>query len=267
VDLKQKDRKALITGASRGIGAAIARRLAAEGCDVILVARDRQKLEELKLTIENSTGRDVRYIVEDLSQSGGAERVAAQAGRIDFLINNAGDIPLGDIFEVKEAAWRTAWDLKVFGYIYMCREFYLRMIEQRSGVIVNIIGAAAYTKKPNYICGVAGNAALTAFTQALGSTSLVSGVRILGVAPGLTATPRLLRNVTAANETEHASRALNQADEQEAISHGDRLAKTFGLARAGRSEEVANLVAFLCSDRAEYLTGSVVTIDGGQAKI
>jgi 3-oxoacyl-[acyl-carrier protein] reductase len=106
------------------------------------------------------------------------------------------------LLDVDEQTWRKAWDLKVFGYINMCRAFYVLMKQRRSGVIINVTGNAAQTHDPEYICGVAGNAALTAFSQSLGSVSVRDGIRVISLNPGpvetAVATPRqttrVLRN-------------------------------------------------------------------------
>ncbi len=103
---------------------------------------------------------------------------------IDILVNNAGAIPGGSLLNVDEATWRKAWDLKVFGYVNMCRAFYALMQKRKRGVIVNVVGNAADTHDPEYICGVAGNAALAAFTQSLGSVSAKDGIRVVAINPG-----------------------------------------------------------------------------------
>ena len=111
---------------------------------------------------------------------------------IDILVNNAGAIPGGSLLNVDEATWRKAWDLKVFGYVNMCRAFYALMQKRKRGVIVNVVGNAADTHDPEYICGVAGNAALAAFTQSLGSVSAKDGIRVVAINPGPVATDRLV---------------------------------------------------------------------------
>src|SRR5580704_5143540 len=111
---------------------------------------------------------------------------------VDILVNNAGAIPGGTLFDVDEARWRTAWDLKVLGTINMTRAFYPLMKARSGGAIINVIGNAARTHDPDYICGVTGNAGLTAFTEAIGSGSMRDGIRVNGVSPGPTATDRLV---------------------------------------------------------------------------
>lgn len=241
MDLNLTGKLALVTGASKGIGAATARRLAREGCDVVLVARSVQPLEQLAERIASETGRRAVAFAADLCQSSEVARLAAAWGATtDILVNNAGAIPGGRLHQIDEAAWRAAWDLKVFGYINMTREFFGCMCERRQGVIVNVIGAAAQIRDPSYICGVAGNAALTAFTMSLGSDSHRHNVRVVGVSPGPVATERLRTLETTVSSS--ASRP-------------------FG--RAADPEEIASAIAFLASTASNYTSGTVLMVDGG----
>src|SRR6185369_17703474 len=178
MDLKLKGKRALVTGASKGIGRACAEMLASEGCTVLSVSRSIAPAANAKAV--------------DLSLRGAAEEVAAWAGDLDILVNNAGAIPGGDLLKVDEETWRRAWDLKVFGYINLTRAVYAKMKARRRGVIVNILGNAGERLNPAYIAGSTGNAGLMAFTRALGGASHTDGIRVLGVNPGPTATDRLV---------------------------------------------------------------------------
>ncbi|HMN66221.1 MAG TPA: short-chain dehydrogenase/reductase, partial [Burkholderiaceae bacterium] len=184
MDMKLAGRTALVTGGSQGIGFAIARMLAAEGCHLHLVARSGGDLEAARTRLREVADVDVRVHAIDLSQRGRVEELAARAPDIDILVNNAGSIPRGSIEEIDEDTWRQAWDLKVFGYINMCRAYYRTMKARRSGVIVNILGNGGERVDAGYIAGAAGNASLMAFTRALGGNSPVDGVRVVGVNPG-----------------------------------------------------------------------------------
>lgn len=240
MDLQLEGRLALVTGASKGIGAAIAQTLAEEGCDVVLVGRSLENLEIRAAAISQSTGRRISIEAADISRPDGVEIVAANWGHADILVNNAGAIPGGRIGEVNDTAWRDAWDLKVFGYINLIRLIFPKMAERKHGTIVNVIGAAAQIRDPSYICGVAGNAALAALTMSLGSDSHHSGIRVVGVNPGPVATARLLKL-------------------QESVPSST--ARPFG--RPADPEEIAAAVAFLASPKSGYTTGTVLTIDGG----
>src|SRR5215469_11079213 len=164
MDLQLSGKTALITGASKGIGRAAAERLAQEGCDVILVSRTATDLAAAKAAIASQSKAKIDTVAADLSQSSSVDRLARDFHAVDILVNNAGAIPGGQLLDIDERTWRTAWDLKVFGYINMCRAYYALMKQRGSGVIINVTGNAAQSHDPEYICGVAGNAALTAFS-------------------------------------------------------------------------------------------------------
>jgi short-subunit dehydrogenase len=153
VELGLRGRKALITGASRGIGRACAEVLVEEGCDVVLVSRTAADLEAARAKITAQHNVAVRCFPLDLSDSKSVDTLAAECPETEILINNAGAIPRGTIAEIDEARWREAWDLKVFGYINMTRRFYALMAERKQGVIINIIGSAGENVQSSYITG------------------------------------------------------------------------------------------------------------------
>jgi short-subunit dehydrogenase len=184
MDLGLRGRKALITGASRGIGRACAEVLAAEGCDVVIVSRTQVDLDAARDKILGRSNVAVRSFAMDLSDSRNADILAAECPDIDILINNAGAIPRGTIAEIDEQRWREAWDLKVFGYINMTRRFYALMAARRSGVIVNIIGAAGETVQSSYARGSTGNASLMAFSRRLAAPRPMTASGSSGSTPG-----------------------------------------------------------------------------------
>jgi 3-oxoacyl-[acyl-carrier protein] reductase len=252
MDLKLAGKTALITGASKGIGRATADVLAGEGCNLILVSRTAGDLDRAKGEVARKSNVKVETVAADLSVSANVDKIAADFSRIDILVNNAGAIPGGSLLEIDEARWRTAWDLKVFGYINMCRRFYAHMKARHAGVIINVVGAAAQTRDPEYICGVAGNSALTAFTQSLGSVSARDGIRVVAINPGPVATDRL---VTLLRKKAHDRTG-------DAESWRDLL-KPLPFGRAATPEEIGAAIAFLASDYSGYTSGSVTMIDGG----
>src|SRR6516225_12324461 len=192
MDLGLRGRKALVTGASKGIGRACAEALAEEGCDVVLVSRTAADLETVRAKIVGQHNVAVRYYPLDLSDSRNIDKLAEECSDTEILINNAGAIPGGNIDAVDEARWRAAWDLKVFGYVNMTRRFYGLMRERRRGVIVNILGAAGENPDFNYIAGSSGNASLMAFTRAMGGTAPRDNLRVVGINPGPVMTERLI---------------------------------------------------------------------------
>jgi NAD(P)-dependent dehydrogenase (short-subunit alcohol dehydrogenase family) len=252
MDLRLAGKTALITGASKGIGRATANVLAEEGCNVILVARTAADLAAAQAEIARKSNVRVDVFAADLSDSTNVDKIAAAFPAIDILVNNAGAIPGGNLLEIDEARWRAAWNLKVFGYINMCRAYYALMKGRQAGVIVNVIGAAAQTRDPDYICGVAGNASLAAFSQSLGSASVRDGVRVVALHPGPVATDRLV-GLMRKKAQDRTGNAENWRD----------LVKPLPFGRAASPEEIAAAIAFLASERSGYTSGSVVTIDAG----
>lgn len=254
MDLELRGKTALVTGASKGIGLGVARALAAEGCNLHLTARSAEALQEHSQDIEAEHGVSVTVHPMDLAQRGNPVALAEAVGDIDILVNNAGAIPGGDLLSVDEDTWREAWDLKVFGYINMTREYLRRMKAQGHGVIVNVTGLAGENFDYNYIAGTTGNAGLMAFTRGVGSRSIDFGVRVLAVNPGPVQTDR----ITALLRT----RAKAQFGDEE---RWQSLTGDWPLGRAATVEECADLVVFAASARASYISGVVLTLDGGLA--
>jgi NAD(P)-dependent dehydrogenase (short-subunit alcohol dehydrogenase family) len=252
MDLHLAGKSALITGASKGIGRAAAQALAAEGCNVTLVSRGAGDLAATREQIRQSCNVTVNVVAADLSDSGKVDELAHNFSGLDILVNNAGAIPGGTLLDIDEKTWRKAWDLKVFGYINMCRSFYALMKKRGSGVIINVTGNAAQTHDPEYICGVAGNAALTAFSQSLGSVSPKDGIRVISVSPGPVETDRLI-GLMKKKAQDRTGSADNWRD----------LFKPLPFARGCAPQEIGAMIAFLASERCSYNSGSVVTIDAG----
>lgn len=251
MDLHLAGQRAVITGGSKGIGRATAEVLAAEGCDLLLAARDATTLEQTATAIRERHQIRVEIIAADLSTNAGVQSVAEAAGAFDILVNNAGAIPAGSLTVVDDSTWRQAWDLKVFGFISLCRAVYPMFAKRHSGVIVNIIGAAGERFDPNYITGSTGNAALMAFTRAAARGSHADGIRIVGINPGPVMTSRLetLQRVRAERELGDAER-------------WPELLKGMPFGRAASPEEIGAAVAFLASPRSAYTSGTILTIDG-----
>lgn len=249
MDLGLQGRRALITGASKGIGRAVATALAAEGCDLHLVARSAELLAAAATDLEATHACAARWSALDLADSANIDALCAAAGDIDILVNNAGAIPAGTLDMVDEAAWRAAWDLKVFGYINLTRRVYAAM-RGRGGVIVNVIGAGGERVSAGYVAGAGGNAALMAVTRALGGVSLRDGIRVVGINPGLIETDRLVTM-----QRSHASRVLGDAERWREMLDPDF--------PPGQPAHIADMVAFLASPLSANTTGTIITIDGG----
>ena len=256
MDLGLKGRRALVTGASRGLGRAIAEALAAEGCHLVLAARNGPELAGLATELRASHGVDAATLGCDLSQAADQDRLAGFAADVDILVNNAGANPAGEIDEVGDDAWRNAWDLKVFGYIALTRHFYSRMKARRSGVIVSVIGHSGERMNARYILGSTGNSALMSLTRALGGRSPDFGVRVVGVNPGLAATERATFMLKG-----WSRQRFGTEDRWQDVLAGMDL--PFG--RMAEPQEIADTVAFLASPRAGYISGTIITVDGGAA--
>jgi NAD(P)-dependent dehydrogenase (short-subunit alcohol dehydrogenase family) len=252
MDLGLAGRTALVTGASKGIGRAIAEGLAAEGVHLHLAARTKADLDATADAIRGRWNVNVTSHPTDLSDGDACRQLAVNVGDIDILMNNAGAIPGGDILAIDEARWREAWDLKVFGYINLARAVYPAMKARGGGVIVNIIGLGGETMDGGYIAGAAGNASLMAFSRALGSKAFDEKVRVVGINPGMVATGRMRTLFETRAEREHGDRSRWQ----EYLQHLPQ-------GRAAEPREIADAAVFLASDRASYISGTVLSIDGG----
>jgi NAD(P)-dependent dehydrogenase (short-subunit alcohol dehydrogenase family) len=254
MDIDLKGKSVLITGASKGIGLVIAEHMAAEGCNLHLAARDAAAMEGLAAKLTRQHGVKITVHRCDLGQIAELEKLGKACEGVDILVNNAGEIPPGTLAEIDSKTWRDAWAVKVFGYIDLTRIIYPHMCARKSGVIVNIVGAAARQPNHRYIAGCTGNIALNMFTQCLGGESLRHGVRVVAINPGRTVPGRHLPHIMA-----RAKRLLgdeNRWPELHAKSPSGR---------AGRASEVAELVIFLASGRAGFISGTSVDIDGGHS--
>jgi len=254
MDLGLRGKRALVTGASQGIGRAVAEALAREGCDLDLVARNAEALDAARTAFTRSHHVEVTVHALDLAVRGSAAMLAERCGLADIVVNNAGNTPRGDILEVDEDTWRTGWELKIFGYINMTREFYRRMKVRGAGVIVNVIGIGAEKLEYAYTAGATGNAALVAMTRAVGSVSLDYGVRVMGVSPGWV-------------ETERAKRSLRKRA-AETLGNAERwpeLVNDWPRGHLIAPQEIADVVTFVASDRASAMSGHIVTVDAGFA--
>lgn len=252
MDLELNGKSALITGGSKGIGKGVAMALAREGCDVCIVARDETALSTTVTEIRDAYGVTATYRVMDISTDGAVDQLIADVPLPDILVNNAGAVPGGDIGKIDEATWREAWDLKIFGYINLTRAVVGRMTERGSGVICNVTGLAGDRPGWGFVAGASGNAALNAMTRAVGGHTIDEGVRVLAVSPGPVATERMVGLLK--------TRAVNELGDE---GKWRDLMGNMPMGRAATVEEVADVIAFVVSARASYMSGTVVTIDGG----
>ena len=256
MDLELKGKKVLITGASKGIGLACAYGFAAEGALVHIASRTESTLKAASEAIRQKHKTDVRIHATDLGVAANAVALGEACGDVDILVNNAGAIPQGTLTQLTDEKWRHAWDLKLFGFFNLTREIYKRMQARGSGVIVNVIGAAGVNHRSNYIAGTSGNAALIAFTRALGGESVDHGVRVVGVNPGRILTERQIDHMQ-----DRAEKELGDRNRWKDILA--KISETLPFKRTGNPSEVSDLVCYLASARASYISGEVIMIDGG----
>jgi len=247
----------LVTGGSKGIGRATAHVMAAEGARVLICSRNQAALDEAVSSIRKDTGKNVEAISADLSTLEGVQWTAAEAvrrlGRLDILVNNAGAIKGGDFLTMPDEEWTSGWSLKLLGYIRMARAVFPRMREQGGGRIVNVVGMAARNPAATYMTGGAANAALINFTKALADLGAPSNILATAVSPGPVKTERW----------DNLQRQQAEAAGQDLQAYIKEQNRSFPLGRIALAEEVADLVCFLASKRASFLTGIAITLDGG----
>src|SRR6185503_1498593 len=195
MDLHLTGKKALITGASRGIGFAVAKCLLGEGALVRIAARAGERIEKAAAALRAAGAKDFAAYGLDLALTEKRAELVERCGDVDILVNCAGVIPRQTIEEMSEEAWRKSWELKLFASIDLTRRYYARMKERRGGVIINVIGSAGLRPDYNFAAGSVANSAPMSLTSALGGVSPDFNVRILGVNPGSVRTERTLERL------------------------------------------------------------------------
>ena len=255
MDLKLSGKVAIVTGASRGIGRAIAQTLAAEGMKLSIAARSKDQLDDLVKSLKT----DVLVNAVDLRDTRAAQAVVdatmKKFGAIDLLVNNAGATKRGDFFGLTDEDWADGFSLKFFGGMRLSRAAWKHLAASK-GTIVNIIGVGGRTGNADFTIGGSVNAAGRLLTKALADRGVKDGVRVNAINPGFIKTERLTVRVKSFAE-EHKL-PMDQAEAQ--------LAKASGVARFGEPAEIAAAVAFLASPVCGYCHGALLDIDGGQTR-
>ncbi len=250
---------AVITGGSRGIGRAIAGRLATEGADCLLAARGKQDLRSAAAEIAEASGKRAEYFAGDLRDLGGCKALAETVRRayagVDILVNCAGATQGGPFLEVDDDVWDDGFALKFFSCVRLSRLLW-PMLKERRGSVINIIGGFARTPDPDFMIGGAVNAAMANFTKALAGQGLRDDVNVNAIHPGSTRTERLVGVIG----TQAELAEITPAEAERARIEAE------GVRRFGEPEDVANLVAFLCSPAARHIHGGAIAIDGGATK-
>ena len=235
---------ALVTGATSGIGRAIAERLAAEGADVILSGRDRGRGEQVVAAIR-SGGGSARFVSAELAKLDDVKRLAAESAHVDVLVNNAGVAPFGSTSEIEEEAFDLAFDVNVKAPFFLTAAIAPQMLARGGGVIINISTMVASFGLKGQAVNGASKAAIELLTKAWTDEYGPGGVRVNAVAPGPTRTPG----------TEPMGAAL------------DTMAATLPARHAADAEQIASVVAFLASEDASFIYGAVVHVDGGRVAV
>jgi NAD(P)-dependent dehydrogenase (short-subunit alcohol dehydrogenase family) len=242
MDVRLDGRVALITGGSKGLGLAIARRMAGSGADVVMLARRLDVLQEAQRLVQAEAGGRVHVIACDVSKADEVARAftaAVQAvGPIDILVNNAGTSQTGAFPTITDAVWQADLDLKLFAAIRLARLAWPQMVERRWGRIINVLNVGA-----------------KALTKILAGEGAPHGILVNALHVGLIDSDQWVRR--------HAAQQVNET--YEAFLAG--MAKPVPLGRVGTAEEFANVACFLASDLAGYVTGTAINVDGNLSPV
>jgi len=260
MDYRLKNRVALVTGASKGIGLAVARGLSMEGAAVCVVARNAELLRKVVIDLADETGNQVEYYSANVAHAEAAESmirfVIGKFGRLDILINNAGGPPAGSALTLTEKDWDNALQLNLRSAIRLTTAAIPHMKQQMWGRIVNISSTVAKEPTPGMILSATTRAALAAFAKGLSIEMAPMGITVNTVCPGGVFTDRL-------------SALLEQRSIAENVSVESLLIQTqksIPIGRFATPEEFADYVLFLCSEKARYVTGTYTSVDGGLTK-
>ena len=257
MDLGLKNKVALVAAASRGLGRAVAEELAAEGASLVICARNAETINNTANEITKATGAEVLALAADVSQADDVARLVRSGierfGRIDILVTNSGGPPAGQFESFRQEHWEAATRLLLFSAVELARNVLPGMKERRWGRILNITSIAVKQPVENLILSNSLRAAVTGFARTLANEVAPLGITVNNIMPGYTRTERI----------EELSRMMA---EKEGISPAEFVArweKEIPTRRLGEPHEFAALAAFLVSERASYITGTSIPVDGG----
>jgi 3-oxoacyl-[acyl-carrier protein] reductase len=257
MDLGIKGKRAIVGGASEGIGYAIAMMFAREGVNVAMVARRDQNLKDAAARIANETGSRTLPIAADIRRAADCERIvataAAELGGLDILVNNDGAPPLGALLEFDDAAWDKALQQNLMSVVRLTRHAIAHMRAQGGGRIVNIAALSALQPIPRFGLSVASWAGLIGYAKTLSLEVAHENITVNTICPGRIATGRLAKVFGGGETGGEADRKMME-----------EIVKSVPLGRAGAPEEIAGLVAYLVSSLGGYVTGATLHVDGGR---
>jgi len=257
MDLGLRDKVACVAAASQGLGKAIARALAAEGAKVAMCARRPAPLQAAADEITAATGSDVLPVVADVSAPEQAKRFVDSAverfGRLDILVTNAGGPPPGRFDDLHDQQWQSAVDLTLMSVVHLCREAVPHMRRAGGGRIIALTSISARQPLENLILSNALRLGVTGLVKTLADELAPDGILVNSVCPGWTLTDRVQQLLEDRARRNGVSIDTAMAE----------IAADIPLGRLGRPEEIANVVAFLASGRASYVTGAAIVVDGG----
>lgn len=260
MELGLQGKVVVVTGGSKGIGYACAEAFAAEGARIVLVSRTQANLDSAVARFPKTAQPPVT-IAADMTRADDAERMVEiaerQVGAVDVLVNSAGAARRYAPADLNAQAWRDAMDAKFFSTIHPTDAVLKRMLARKRGVIVNIIGMGGKVATPVHLPGGAANAALMLATTGLAAAYGSSGIRIAGINPGGTLTGRVQEGL-------RAEAKLTGLDEGELLARNQA---KIPLGRFARPEEIASVAVFLASEKASYVTGAIVAMDGGAGAV
>lgn len=251
-----QDKIVVVTGGSKGIGLACAKQFVARGAKVIISSRTQANINEALAVLPGASGFSANLSDEE-EAAALVNHIQQEFGHIDVLVNSAGAAKRTPVAELNPAFWRAAMDAKFFPTINILDPVIKLMAARGQGVIINVIGSGGKVASPTHLAGGSANAALMLATAGLGNAYASSGIRVVGINPGLTETGR----VTSGMEAE--ARFLGISVE-EAL---EKAVQKIPMGRLAKPEEVADMVLFLASDKARYITGTTIAMDGAQSPI
>jgi 3-oxoacyl-[acyl-carrier protein] reductase len=248
---------ALVLAASKGLGRASAQALAAEGVRVMIGSRDGARLEQTASELRAATGGDVRAIEVDVTDEAQSSRVFEQAlsafGAVDILVNNAGGPPFGPFESFTGEQWRSALEMNLLSTVRFCRMALGGMKERRWGRILNIVSLGTKSVLPGSVLSTGARLGVIGMAKLLADEVASFGITVNNVAAGIILTDRV-------RQTSLKQRLDRGMDEKSGL---EDIAQSIPARRVGQPEELGALVAFLASNKAAYITGSTIGVDGG----